>query len=86
MGNAIGVQILQGVDDFSDIENLNLFGELADIQFNKIDELASFTILLYKVEICLVLEGILQLINAGVLHSRQQLLLHHSLVLLFFTL
>jgi hypothetical protein len=82
MGNTISMQILQGVDYLGNVENLDLLGELANIQFDKVDELASLTVLLHEVEIGLVLEGVLQLIYTGVLHGRKELLLHHSLILL----
>lgn len=86
MGNAIGMQVLEGVDDFGNVENLDLLCQLADIELDEVDELASLTVLLHEVEIGLVLEGVLQLVDARVLHGRQQLLLHHGLVLLLLPL
>lgn len=85
MSNPIRMQVLQGVDYFGNIENLDLFCQLADIELDEVDELASLTVLLHEVEIGLVLEGVLQLIDAGVLHGREQLLLHHGLILLLLT-
>lgn len=86
MGNTFSMQVLQSVDYLRNIENLDLFGQLADVELDKVDELASLTVLLNEVQISLVLEGVLQLINAGMLHGREELLLHHSLVLLLLTL
>ncbi len=71
MSNPIWMQVLKGIDDFCDVENLDLFGQFGDVELDEVDELATLTVLLHEVKISLVLEGVLQLIDALVLHRRQ---------------
>ena len=86
MRDAIGVQILEGIDDFGNIKNLDLFGQSVDVRFDEVDELPTLAVLLHEVEIGLVLESVLQFVNSRMLHRGKQLLLHHRLVLLLLTL
>lgn len=49
MSNSIGMQILQGVDNFCDVEDLDFFGQFADVEFDEIDKLSSFAIFLDEI-------------------------------------
>jgi hypothetical protein len=86
MRDAIGVQILEGIDNFGNIKNLDLFSQSVDVRFDEVDELPALAVLLHEVEIGLVLESVLQFVNPRMLHRGKQLLLHHRLVLLLLTL
>ena len=52
------MQILEQVDDLSDVEYTCLFCKLSEVGFDEVDELSTLTILLHEVERLLVLEGI----------------------------
>ena len=81
MGDAIGMEILQYIDNLGDIEDLDLISQFIDIKFDEIDKLPTLTELLNEVEVGLILKGIFQCDYSRVFTIRQQLLLHHCLIL-----
>lgn len=86
MGDAVGVEVFEGVDYFCDVEEFDLFCEFGDVEFDEVDEFSALAVLLNEVEVGLVLEGVLEFVDARVLHAGEQLLLHHRLVLLLLPL
>jgi hypothetical protein len=86
MSDAIGVQILEDVHNFSDVEYLHLLRQFVDVQLDEVDELPSLAELLDEVEVGLVLEGVFEFVDACVFEVREQFLLHHCLVLLLLSL
>ena len=82
MGDPDGMQILEEIDHFCDVEESDFFGEFVDVGLDEIDKLSALTVLLHKIEGGLVLEGVAQLDDAGVLEVGEQLPLDHRLVLL----
>lgn len=82
MRDAVGVQVLQYVDDFCDIEHLKFLSKFGDVDLDEVDELSTLTVLLNEVNVGLVLKSVLEFDNAIMLQLRKQFLLHHCLVLL----
>lgn len=81
MGDAIGVEVLEDVDDLSNVEDLDLMSKFIDVKFNEVNELPSLTELLNEVEVGLILKGIFECHNTRMLTIGQQLLLNHCLIL-----
>lgn len=71
MSDTIRMEILQNIDNLSDIEYLDLISKFIDVKFNEIDELPTLTKLLNEVEVCLILKGIFQCDYSRVFTIRQ---------------
>lgn len=65
------MEILQNIDNLSDIEDLDLISKFIDVKFNEIDELPTLTKLLNEVEVGLILKGIFQCDYSRVFTIRQ---------------
>ena len=86
MGDTDGMQVLEEVDHLCDVEEFDFFGEFVDVGLDEIDKLSALAVLLHKIEGGLVLEGVAQFDDAGVLEVGEQLPLDHRLVLLLLPL
>lgn len=86
MGDPDGMQVLEEVDHFCDVEESDFLGEFVDVGLDEIDKLSALAVLLHKIEGGLVLEGVAQFDDAGVLEVGEQLPLDHRLVLLLLPL
>lgn len=82
MNQPVGVKVLEEIDDLGDVEHLNFLGELGDVETDELGELSSLAELEDEVEHFFVLESVTKLHHSRMLDRRQQLLLHHRLVLL----
>ncbi len=71
MSDTIRMEILQNIDNLSDIEDLDLISQFIDVKFNEIDELPTLTKLLNEVEVGLILKGIFQCDYSRVFTIRQ---------------
>lgn len=71
MSDTIRMEILQNIDNLSDIEDLDLISKFIDVKFNEIDELPTLTKLLNEVEVGLILKGIFQCDYSRVFTIRQ---------------
>lgn len=81
MGNSMRMEILEYIDNLSNVEDLDLISQFIDVKFDEIDKFATFTELLNEVEVGLILEGIFECYYTRMLTIGQQLLLHHCLIL-----
>lgn len=71
MSDTIRMEILQNINNLSDIEDLDLISQFIDVKFNEIDELPTLTKLLNEVEVGLILKGIFQCDYSRVFTIRQ---------------
>ncbi len=69
MSYPIRVKVLKQIDDFGDVEDFNLLGELANVHLDEIYKLSPLTVLLHEVKIGLVLEGIFEFDDTIVLEK-----------------